>query len=357
MQSESLGVITFTGCSINTTGTGYTLTAKDVESGGTLTATSMPFNVALGPAFMLAFRAQPGGGANGTAWTNQPTVTVDDAGGNIVSAATNTVSLIIGSQPATGAAIGCTLDPVAASGGQAAFTGCEIVGKIGSYTLSATSPGLVTGTSLPFSLTVGTATQLAFTTEPGGGANGVAWNTQPSVSVEDSGGNTVSSTASIKLTVDETAGGSLACTTNPKNAVAGVATFAGCNITGTAGAYSIAASSSGLTTATSNIFTITFGTPTQLVFTTQPGGGVDGTAWGTQPAAAVEDASGNLVTTSTSNITLSIHSQPAAGASLGCTSNPVAASGGVATFAGCEISGTVGSYTLTRGGRRPYWHQ
>ena len=85
-----------------------------------------------------------------------------------------------------------------------------------------------------FNITVGTATQLAFTTEPGGGAPGAVWATQPVVAVEDAGGNTVTSSAvSIRLAITAgtgTTGATLTCTANPKNATAGVDAFAGCKI-------------------------------------------------------------------------------------------------------------------------------
>jgi hypothetical protein len=61
----------------------------------------------------------------------------------------------------------------------------------------------------------------------------------------------------------------------------------------------------------------------------------------------VEDSGGNTVTTSSAAITLTIASQPGSGATLTCTANPQNASSGVATFAGCQIVGTAGSYTLS----------
>src|SRR4029077_9037635 len=61
---------------------------------------------------------------------------------------------------------------------------------------------------------------------------------------------------------------------------------------------------------------------------------------------SVEDAGGNLVTTDSSSVTLAIGTNPGSG-TLGCTSNPLAASSGVATFAGCKISAGGAGYTLT----------
>ena len=108
---------------------------------------------------MLGFTTQPGGGANGATWATQPAVTVEDAGGNPITAATNPVSLTIGTQPGTGAATGCTTNPVNATAGVATFSGCQIVGTTGTYTLTASAPGLVNGTSGAFTITVGPAAQ------------------------------------------------------------------------------------------------------------------------------------------------------------------------------------------------------
>ena len=281
-------------------------------------------------------------------------VAVEDSGGNVVTTATNAVTLAIASQPGNGATLTCTTNPKGAAAGVASFAGCQIVGQSGSYTLNATATGLATDTTTSFTIGVGAATQVAFTTQPGGGANGATWNTQPVVSVEDSGGNVVTgATNSITLALgtQPVGGGTLACTTNPKAAAAGVATFSGCKITGKSGAYTLTATAAGLATATSNPLTISAGAATQLVFTTQPGGGANGAAFGTQPVVAIEDASGNVATTNTSNVTLSIASQPGTGATLTCTTNPKGAAAGVATFAGCQIVGQAGNYTLTR--RRP----
>jgi pyrimidine deaminase RibD-like protein len=92
---------------------------------------------------------------------------------------------------------------------------------------------------------------------------------------------------------------------------------------------------------------ISTATPAKLVFITQPSGATAGIVFGTQPRVAVEDAAGNIVTTDTSNVTLSITTGTgSAGASLTCTANPLAASAGIATFAGCAISKPGTSYKL-----------
>ena len=103
---------------------------------------------------------------------------------------------------------------------------------------------------------------------------GTNWATQPVVTVEDANGNTVTTaTGTVTLAIASTGGhsggsaqGTLACTTNTVTAVAGVATFAGCKITGPGGRHLHPdATAAGLTSATTNNVTITAGAATQLV--------------------------------------------------------------------------------------------
>ena len=216
-------------------------------------------------------------------FTNQPVVQVEDSGGNLVS---SSASITLTASSGT---LSCTTNPKNASGGVATFAGCNLVGTATSgYSLTAASTGLTGATSSTFSLSTGSATKLVFTTSPGSSTNGVNFTNQPVVQVEDSGGNLVSSSASITLTASS---GTLSCTTNPKNASGGVATFAGCNLVGTAtSGYSLTAASTGLTGATSSTFSLSTGSATKLVFTTSPGSSTNGVNFTNQPVVQVEDS-------------------------------------------------------------------
>ena len=342
------GVATFSNLSINNSGALYTLSASATSLTG---ATTNPFNV-FGPATKLAFTTPPGGGTGGSAWAQQPTVTVEDANNVPVSNSALTIALAITSGTgASGAALTCTGNPLAATAGVASFAACKIDKSANGYTLTATATGLTSGVSSAFNITVGAAAQLVFTTQPGGGSGGTAWTTQPAVTVEDAGGNTVTtSSASITLAITSGTGASgatLACTTNPLAATAGLATFAGCKIDKAGTGYTLAATATGLTTATSSAFSITIGAATKLAFTTQPGGGASATVWATQPVVAIQDAGGNTVTSSLS-ISLAITSGTGtSGAALTCTTNPLAATAGMSAFAGCKIDKVGNGYTLT----------
>ncbi len=99
-------------------------------------------------------------------------VTVEDSGGNTVTTPSASVALSINTQPGAGATLSCTTNPLSTASGVAAFAGCDITGKAGTYTLTAAATGLTSANSNNLTITVGPATQLGFTTQPGGGATG-----------------------------------------------------------------------------------------------------------------------------------------------------------------------------------------
>src|SRR5207244_3058522 len=142
------------GLKIDKIGTGYTLTATD---GSLTSATSAAFNITVGVAAKLAFTTQPGGGTGGTAWTTQPVVTVQDAGGNTITTDTSTVTVAILNNPGSGT-LGGTVTKTAVAG-VASFSGNGLnIDKVGSsYTLTATEGSLTSATSGSFNITVAAA--------------------------------------------------------------------------------------------------------------------------------------------------------------------------------------------------------
>ena len=345
--TTTAGVASFSGCVMTKVGS-YTLTATD--STDSLTATSAGFNVTAGQPQQLLFTTQPRDGTGGTAWAQQPVVTIEDVYGNTVTSDTNTITLAITTGTPTsggpGALSGCS---ATTTGGVATFSGCVIDKAGNGYTLTATDSSdlwegnPLTAESNSFNIAVGPASQLLFTTQPVAGRSGAAFTAQPKVTVEDAGGNVVTS-PSVTITLTPSGGTLSGCT---QSETAGVVSFAGCTFAGTVGtSYTLTASSGSLTPATSSTFSPTaFGAAYQLVFTTQPGGGITGKAWPQQPVVTIEDSGGNTVTSDTNAITLAYHYYHYY-QTLSCSSNPVSASSGVATFSGCEINSAGTGYTL-----------
>jgi len=306
---------------------------------------SIPRAAAAPSATKLAFTTAAAGAVAATNFTTQPVVTIEDSSGNAVTSSTASVTLSI-SGGAAGATLSCTTNPVTATSGVATFAGCKIdKSSTTAYTLTATSSGLTQATA---SLTVspGTASKIVFTTTATGGQGGVAWTTQPVVTIEDAASNTVTSnTAKIAMALG--AGGNGATLTCPAvNAVAGVATFAGCSIDKGPGTYTLVATDGSDQLQASNAgVTVTSNTlPATVAFSTQPTSGISGTALPVQPVITVKDAGGNGVVAS---VTLSL-TGGATGAHLSCTANPVTSSaGGVATFSGCQADKAEMGYSLT----------
>ncbi len=244
------GVATFAGCTIDKAGI-YTLTATD----GALTATvSHSLTITPRAATKLAFTTQPVSAASMAPFSTQPVVTVEDAAGHPVTGDSSSVTLAITNG---GAKLACTKNPVTAVAGVAAFAGCNI-DQVGDYTLTATDGTLTSAQSKTFSIIAGAPAKLAFTSEPSDATSGVAFATQPQVTVEDAAGNPVTTdSSSVTLTLTPPAGtATLACTMNPLPAVFGVATFAGCNIN-QAGDYTLTAKDGTLASAVSQSVTIT----------------------------------------------------------------------------------------------------
>jgi hypothetical protein len=150
-------VATFTGCAIDRPGTGYRLTATD---GSLIAATSATFNITVGPPAKLAFTTQPLGAHAGTPFATQPVVSIQDAGGNTVTTATDAVTLAIGTNPGAGT-LACTANPLTATSGVATFAGCTISNQGNGYTLVATAPLLASATSDPFDVSVASQTRTA----------------------------------------------------------------------------------------------------------------------------------------------------------------------------------------------------
>ncbi len=337
------GVVTFTGVTLSgVVGTSYVL---QFTSSPVLTSVSSTnVTVTAGAANKLGITQQPVGGASGAALATQPVIAIQDAQGNTVTGDNATqVTLQIGS--GAGGALGGTLTRTAV-GGVVTFTNAALSGVVGtSYVLQFTSsPVLTPVNSGNVTVTAGTATQLAITTQPVGGANGATLATQPAIAIRDAQGNTVTTDNGTQVSVAlfSGAGGAVGGTTTV-TAVNGVATFTNVTLSGTVGTNYVLrfTSSPVLTPVNSGNVTVTAGTATQLAITTQPVGGASGAALATQPVVAIQDAGGNTVTSdNTTLVTVAILS--GAGGSLGGTLTRTAV-GGVVSFTGVTLSGVVGT--------------
>ncbi len=334
----SSGQATITGLSLQTAGTGYTLTAVS----GTLTsATTSLFNVVPAANDHLAFDVTqalpPTVATAGGTFTVK--VAAEDQFNNLETNFTQPVTLALGSGP-TGAVLfpltpGALSQP--ASSGIATFNGLFLTLAGTGYTLTASSTGLKTGTSSAFTVVAAGATQLGFTVPP---ADTTA--TSPfsvTVAAEDPYGNVNNSTfagSSVTLSL----GGTTLNGTTTKTATSNALTFMGLSIN-PVGTYTLSASTTGLTSATSSPFHVGPGAANNIMFKVEP---TDTAADSTIPAVKVTvmDAVGNPVSTS---VTLSLLDPNGTGASLSGTLTQSSSAATPATFSDLSIN-IAGSYQL-----------
>ena len=336
------GVATFANLSINSAGAGYTLSAS---AGGLTGATSTAFNVNAGAASKIAFTVQPSNVIPGNSISPAIAVSIEDALGNVVTSANNSITVAIGANPGSGTLAG-TLT-VAAVNGVATFPNLSINNAGAGYTLTAAASGFTTVTSNPFSnAALGVPAELAFTVQPSNVVAGSAISPSVKVTVEDGAGNPVNTaTNSITIAIGTnpssgTLGGTLTAA-----AVNGVATFSTLNINNAGSGYTLTAGASGLTGATSTAFNVTAGAAKALVFSAQPTNVAAGSAILPAVTVSIHDTLGNLVTTANNTVTVAIGTNPSGG-TLGGTL-AVAAVNGVATFSTLNINKAGAGYTLT----------
>jgi hypothetical protein len=223
---------------------------------GQIVFTQQPLNANLGGTVT---------GAVGVPWPTQPVVALRSSLGVQLTfdfSSRVTLSIVPGTGT-SGAILTCSGGTtMTVSGGSAAFSGCSIDRAGTSYqlratvTTSSTVPLGLSTDSLAFNIGAG-VTQLAFTTEPLGassgyvptGPAGAAFAIQPVVAVRTTGGVTIASDFSTRVTLSitpltPTSGGpgTLSCTGGTTvTVVAGVATFSGCSINAAGTAYRLRA--------------------------------------------------------------------------------------------------------------------
>ena len=331
VATASSGIATFSGLFLKQAGS-YTLTAT---SSALTAATSSALNITSGTASKLIFSTQPGGTSAGSNLAPQPIVWIEDANGNVATNSSAMVTLAVGTGP--GALSGVAV--ATASSGIATFSGL-FLNQSGSYTLTATSSPLTAATSSALNITPGTASKLIFSTQPGGTVAGSNLAPQPIVWVEDANGNIATNSSAMVTLAVGTGPGALSGVA-VATASSGIATFSGLFLN-QAGSYTLTATSSPLTAATSSALNITSGTASKLIFFIQPGGTSAGSNLSPQPIVWVEDANGNIATNSSAMVTLAVGTGPGTLSGVAVAT----ASSGIATFSGLFLN-QAGSYTLT----------
>lgn len=238
----------------------HTLTVTDPVSAKTGTSGSIVVSPVTAVGFLVT---SPSSATAGTQFT-VTSLTARDAYNNVATgyAGTKTIVWSGPSNAPNGTAPTFPATSVAFTAGVSTTTLNATLVKAESATLTASQTAGPSG-SASITVNPGSASKLAFTTQPVGNvAEATSFGTSPAVSVMDSFNNVVTSDVGT-VTLAKSSGpsaGTLSCSNAgfpAVAAVAGVATFTNCQITGTAaaGTYTLAATRVGLTStgASSNV--------------------------------------------------------------------------------------------------------
>jgi uncharacterized delta-60 repeat protein len=270
------------------------------------------------------------------------TVEAEDSSGNLLSSFNGTVTVALANN-LSGATLGGVLTATA-SNGVATFSDLSLTTAASGYTLDVSASVLGENVTSAITVTPAVAAQVAITTEPPASVvAGSSFGLQ--ATIEDQYGNAetgdktdVVAIALASSPVGATLGGTLSATASN-----GVATFSGLTLIEAASGYTLAVSSGVLSSSTSSAITVTPGVATQVVITEQPPSSVSVKAdFGL--IAAIEDAYGNVETSSSGTVKVALDNNPG-GAKLGGTLS-VKARDGVATFSGLTLNIVGTGYTL-----------
>jgi hypothetical protein len=242
--TDGTGKATFSDLSISGPNGSYRITFSAAGLGPAGSVTSTTIAIGAGVAAKLAFTRQPSNVAAGAAISPAVEVTIEDGSGNVVSSATDAVTIAIGNNPGGGTLSGTVT--VAAVAGVATFSDLSINKSGNGYTLAATSGSLTGATSAGFNVHAGPASQIAANSAQNQGATvGTTVPADPSVIVRDANGNAVSG---VQVTFAVTNGGG---SINPGNGSVnthadGTATLNSWTLGPNPGANQVTATASGL---------------------------------------------------------------------------------------------------------------
>ncbi len=318
-----------------TNGTSYDFRVSAVNSVGT--GSPSPVATATPTAGATPQLAVNGGNNQtavaGSAVATAPSVKALDANSNPVQGVSVTFSVASGNGSITGGSATTDASGIATIGSWTLGT------TAGANSLTASASGYASAT-INATGTVGAASATTSTVSASPTsltANGSATSTL-TVRLKDANGNNLT-TGGASVTFATPSAGSVGSVTDNNDGTYSATYTAG----STPGTVTIQPKLGGTNFTNTAAISLSVGAAAELALSTNASGAASGAAFTTQPVVQIRDASHNVVTSSTANVTMTVDN----GGTIVGTST-VAAVSGVATFTNVGIAGTAGStYTLT----------
>jgi hypothetical protein len=306
--------------------------------------------LAAGAATKLVLTTPASGFVNRVAFSTQPTITIQDSSGNVVTnhseSITVTRTAVDPSKPAT--LTGDRTLPVV--GGVITFTNLRLEGKVGQFDLTFESGSLIS-TTQRVTLTHGAATAVVLTGATTA-SNARDFDSSIVAQILDADQNLVTTGSEANQSIALTASGAVLTGTTTRLAGSGSATFDDLRLTGTAGSGKIitATISSPATITGTRSIDLSHGVASQIVLTTSASQAVSRQVMGVQPVLTVRDVSGNPVSDFVGRVSVEVSRAGASAFALTGTKSverTAQNSGPTFTFAGLGLYGPVGDYTLS----------
>jgi len=203
------------------------------------------------------------------------------------------------------------------------------------------------GTTYRYAAWKNTSTALGFAAQPCTTEAGAVITPTVEIQVLDNLGNldSTDSTTVVTLGIGTNPSGGTLSGTKVKTVSSGIATFDGISLDKSGSGYTLIASATGLTQATSSAFSITASAGSALSFSVQPTSAVAGSAIDPSIKVAVKDAYGNtVVSNEVAEITLSLYSNPGGATMSGTLTKTV--SSGEAIFSDISLDKSSAIYSL-----------
>lgn len=290
----------------------------------------------------MTLSRQSVGTAAGATFSTQPQVTLKDQfSGTLLTDSSTVVTATIS---AGGRLVG--IETATAIAGVVTFSNLGVSGTAGtSYTVSYSATGITTVTQ-SISVTVGAATKLNVSRNGAGAQTGVAFTTQPQISILDLGGNLVSTHPNTIIQASANLSTCFVGSVDTATAVSGSATFSGLSLFASSGTQCMVTYAATSLSSAYETLTVTSGPASAIARTTRPDFGYYGRAFGQQPVYTITDASGNIVTTDNTTV-LTVTTPSNSGSTIYQESQT--AVNGVVTFTNLGFSGiNAGTFVLFR---------
>ena len=330
------GVATFDDLVLDRPGVGYTLQFAAPPLTGIV---STSFDVAHGFPHHLTIAPAPANVAAGAPFTAM-TVTVRDVVENPTTSMVSSISVALSpSAPLAGTVTRLT------SNGAAVFNDLSTTRSGTGYVLVASTPGRPNVSSAGFDVSPGAVTHLTWTSEPDSGVAGQALTPVARLEARDGFENVVASPATtVTLALGSNPGGGTLTGTLQRTTTGGAVVFDDLRINRPGVGYRLAASAASIPVATGSAFDIVHGPPQILTFSTPPTSTTAGAILSPSPVVAILDGLGNLATSSTLPVTVSLAVNPGAAALQGTLTRN--ASAGRATFDDLRLTVAASGYRL-----------